>query len=145
MSFWYDIIRETMVSLRDEERFRLNDTWIKRRRSFDSMRNLMKGFSNSENEMLKELTESGNCSASGSRGLRRETELMDSDNRITFGSRRRRLTPDSDFLKEVANSKPIPGTFQIGQECSATCSEGGTAEPSETGSPPRRSFLPLCA
>ena len=116
MSLWYEIIRETMVSLQDEESFRLNDTWIKRRRSFESMRNIMSGLNDSGRRALKELTDSEKRSTSGSRRsfgpkspgsgrLRRDSS--DSEKRSTSGSRRmRRDNSETDFLKEVANSKP---------------------------------------
>ena len=43
MTLWYEIIRDTLVSLRNGDRSGLSDTCIRRRRSFESMRNIMEG------------------------------------------------------------------------------------------------------
>ena len=67
MTLWYDIIRETLVTLRGGDRTGLSDTLIRRRRSFGSMIDLMSGLNDSGRRALKELADSGNCSASGSR------------------------------------------------------------------------------
>lgn len=43
MTLWYNIIRETLASLRGGDRSGLNDTWVKRRRSIESMRDITRG------------------------------------------------------------------------------------------------------
>ena len=40
MNLWYEVIREELASLRGGDRRGLNESWVSRRRSFESMRNI---------------------------------------------------------------------------------------------------------
>lgn len=51
MNLWYKIICETLVTLRGGDRRGLNDTYICRRRSFESLRNIMKGMDEKDLEV----------------------------------------------------------------------------------------------
>ncbi len=43
MILWFNIIRDVLANVRGGDRRGLNDTWVSRRRSFESMRNIFKG------------------------------------------------------------------------------------------------------
>ena len=78
MALWLDILRSTLITLREGDERDLSDTWIKRRRSFGSMNDLFSDLSrHTRPALLKELSEAGihfsnHCRPSLTKGLSEE-------------------------------------------------------------------------